>query len=141
MKKLNAFKYITTFSALLFFTSFVIAGGGGGTTPDLGTKQGLKRAADDFLTAFVYLSKVKDTHLTPLNHGVEGFKNFGVLIDVVRYEYGTSLFEVAIHSPWLTNLPRPKNISREERQTFLNDYLKQQEEKFSFKGTNSIAKN
>ena len=125
MKKLPTPKCIIALLTLLFFTSLATAGGGG-ATPSLDTKEGLERAADNFLISFALLSKNEDVKLTPINE-VEGSKGFAFKATLIEYEFNRSLWEFYISNPAFNDIPRSKDISQEEYRKFRNDYTLQRD--------------
>lgn len=107
----------------LAYCTATIAGGGGGASLD--NKEGLERAADNFLIAFVLLSKTKDINLAPIN-GVEGNLEFQWKTRVLEYKYGSSLWHINILSTgYFIDIRRSQEISSEEYQNFRNDYILQ----------------
>lgn len=105
-------------------TYFAVATAGGGGGASLDNKEGLERAADNFLAAFALLSITKDLKLTPVN-GIETHFRFIMKATHIEYDYDSSIWDFYISNPHLSDLPKSKEISTEEYRKFRNNYVLQ----------------
>ncbi|MFK7794904.1 MAG: hypothetical protein AB8B89_06110 [Gammaproteobacteria bacterium] len=114
-------------AVFLAFCTAAMAGGGGAS---LDSKEGLERAADNFLVAFALLAKTKDVKLTPIN-GVEHNTELSGAVDFVEYQTYDSLWNYIIMIDWnFTNLPSSTSHSSTEKAKFRNDYIANKKQEY-----------
>ena len=134
MNKLTSYKHniFTAFIGVtcLAFCTLAVAGGGGGGG-DLDSKVGLERAADNFLLAFILLSKNNDTKLSSIN-GVEYNPELSGAVDSVEYQTNDSLWNYIIMIDWnFTDLPQSTDRSSAEKAKFRNDYIAKKQQAYN----------
>lgn len=104
-----------------------IAGGGGAS---LDKKEGLERAADNFLTAFVSLSISKNITLTPIGKEKTVLGNTSTIADfkTINEQYGSPWFFIIVRDDAVI-LPKSKDVSKEEYTKFKEDFYEQRRRK------------
>ena len=128
MNKLNFLSRIKSalIIALIFLisTPTIFAGGGGGATPSLNTKEGLERAADNFLASFALITIDKKIKLTPQTpKGDLAVSNYVLsLNELAYYNFGGSLWEFLLANAYMIPLTSTKEVTHAEYEAFMKEH-------------------
>ncbi len=141
---MNIFKFhrnniVSVIFTVIFITYCSALSAGGGGSPSLDTKEGLERAADNFLSTFAMLSIAKDTELT-ISNGIESSYSVTLAINLIEHNYSDdSLWHFFISNPNISPIPRSKDISSKEYRDFRNEYIQRKNTEYLKKQQEKLA--